>query len=65
MPKIKSHKATQKRFTITKTRKVKRRVAGQNHFNARESGTTTSRKRRDVNAHKSHIKTIKKLIPYD
>ena len=65
MPKIKTHKATVKRFTITKKKKVKRRQAGQGHFNARESGTTTRRKRRDVNAHKSNIKTIKKLIPYN
>ena len=64
MPKIKTHKATAKRFTITKTKKIKRRKAGQDHFNARESGTVTRRKRRDVNAHKSHVKTIKTLIPY-
>jgi len=64
MPKIKTHKATAKRFTITSTKKVKRRKAGQDHFNARESGTVTRRKRRDVNVHKSNIKTIKKLIPY-
>ena len=64
MPKIKTHKATAKRFTITKTKKIKRRKAGQDHFNARESGTITRRKRRDVNAHKSHAKTIRKLIPY-
>ena len=65
MPKIKTHKATAKRFTITKTKKIKRRKAGQGHFNARESGTTTRRKRRDISADKSHIKTIKRLIPYN
>ncbi|MCK4553499.1 50S ribosomal protein L35 [Candidatus Parcubacteria bacterium] len=65
MPKIKTHKATAKRFTITKTKKIKRRKAGQGHFNARESGTITRRKRRDVNAHKSNVKTIKRLIPYN
>jgi len=64
MPKIKTHKATAKRFTITKTKKIKRRKAGQDHFNARESGNITRRKRRDVNAHKSNVKTIRKLIPY-
>lgn len=64
MPKIKTHKATVKRFTITKTKKIKRRKAGQNHFNARESGATTRRKRGDVDAHKSNIKAIKKLMPY-
>lgn len=65
MPKIKTHKATAKRFTITKNKKIKRRKAGQNHFNARESSVVTLRKRRDVSASKSDIKTIKKLIPYN
>ncbi|MEA3464388.1 MAG: 50S ribosomal protein L35 [Patescibacteria group bacterium] len=65
MPKIKTHKATVKRFTITKTKKIKRRKTGQDHFNARESGATTRRKRRDINAHKSNIKTIKALMPYN
>jgi len=65
MPKIKTHKATAKRFTITKNNKIKRRKAGQGHFNARESGVITRNKRRDVDANKSNIKTIKKLIPYN
>lgn len=38
------------------------RQAGQDHFNARESGNVTRRKRRDVNAHRTGIKTIKNLI---
>ncbi|MFH1661759.1 MAG: 50S ribosomal protein L35 [Candidatus Falkowbacteria bacterium] len=65
MPKIKTHKATAKRFTVTKNSKIKRRKAGQGHFNTRESGVTTRSKRRDIDAHKSNIKTIKKLIPYN
>ena len=65
MPKIKTHKATVKRFTITKTNKIKRRKAGQGHFNARESGNIVREKRRDVDAHKSNIKTIKTLMPYN
>jgi len=64
MPKIRTHKATSKRFTITKNKKVIRRKAGQDHFNARESGTITRRKRRDIKAAKSDVKNIKRLIPY-
>ena len=64
MPKIKTHKATVKRFSVTKTKKIKRRKAGQNHFNAKESGNATRKKRRDLKAHKSNIKTIKTLMPY-
>jgi len=64
MPKIKTHKATVKRFRFSGTNKIIRRKAGQDHFNARESNVITRRKRRDVKAHKSSLKTIKKLTPY-
>ena len=64
MPKQKTHKATIKRFRFTGRGKILRRKAGQDHFNARESGIITKRKRRDVKAPKTHLKTIKKLTPY-
>ncbi|MBU0598507.1 50S ribosomal protein L35 [Patescibacteria group bacterium] len=64
MPKLKTHKATIKRFRYTGAKKIRRRKAGQDHFNARESGKITKLKRRDVNAHKTSVKTIKKLTPY-
>jgi len=62
MPKIKTHKATAKRFTITKSGKMKQRKAGQDHFNARESGNTKRNKRRDIDTNKTLTKTIKSLI---
>jgi large subunit ribosomal protein L35 len=65
MPKIKTHKATVKRFRITKNDKIKKRKAGQDHFNSRESGNTTRNKRRDVSAHKVDLKNIKTQIPYN
>ena len=65
MPKIKTHKATAKRFTITKNKKIKQRKAGQDHFNARESGKIKRNKRRDIDTDKSLDKTIKSLIPYN
>ena len=65
MPKIKTHKATVKRFTITKNKKVKQRKAGQAHFNARESGNTKRGKRRDIDTDTSLNKTIKTLMPYN
>lgn len=65
MPKIKTHKATAKRITITKTNKLRQRKTGQDHFNARESGNTVRAKRRDINTSKSYIKTIKQLMPYN
>jgi len=65
MPKIKTHKATAKRFKITKNKKIKQRKAGQGHFNARESGKTKRNKRRDIITDKSVEKTIKMLMPYN
>ena len=62
MPKIKTHKATAKRFTVTKNNKLKARKAGQDHFNARESGKTKRNKRRDINVSRTLEKTIKSLI---
>ena len=64
MPKIKTHKATAKRYTITKNKKIKHRKAGQDHFNAKESGKIKRNKRKDLNAHKTLTKTIKTLMPY-
>ena len=62
MSKIKTHKATAKRFSVTGAKRLKRRKAGQDHFNARESGNVTRNKRRDIGADKTREKTIKKLI---
>jgi ribosomal protein L35 len=59
---MKTHNAIAKRFKITKRGKVLKRAAGQDHFNARESGNTTRKKRRDKKQHESYAKTIKKLV---
>lgn len=48
MPKLKTHKATAKRYKKTRTGKVMKRTAGQNHFNARENGKTGRNKKSDV-----------------
>lgn len=70
MPKLKTHKATVKRFKFSgakkrKAIKITRRKSGQDHFNARESGNTMRNKRRDIKADKTNLKTIKKLTPYN
>lgn len=68
MPKIKTHKATAKRF-IKKRSKAKgltimKRSTGQDHFNSRETGNKTRQKRRDLVMGKTETKTIKQLTPY-
>jgi large subunit ribosomal protein L35 len=64
MPKLKTHKATTKRFYYTGQGKLMRKKAGQDHFNARESGVVTKRKRRHVSADSTTVRTIKMLTPY-
>ena len=59
---MKTHKAMSKRFKVTKTGKVLRRKAGQDHFNSRESGNTTRKKRRDLQQEARFTHNIKKLI---
>jgi large subunit ribosomal protein L35 len=64
MPKIKTHKASAKRYTFTKKGKILHRKSGQGHFNARESSNTTRNKRRDVSASPSFERNIRRLNPY-
>lgn len=64
MPKIKTSKSLKKRFKITKRGKVLHRIAGQDHFNARESGKITLKKRGYQKITKVDSKTVKKLMPY-
>lgn len=61
MPKLKTHKATVKRFIIKKDKIIKRK-AGQDHFNSRESGKITRRKRKDIEISKTDAKIIRRLI---
>ncbi len=65
MPKIKTHKATVKRFKKTGGKKLTQRKGGQDHFNSRESGNTTRKKRLDISTTKTLEKTIKMLTPYN
>ncbi len=64
MPKVKTHKATAKRFRYTSGKRLMRRKAGQDHFNSREAGSTTMKKRRDLRTSGHFDKTIKRLTPY-
>jgi ribosomal protein L35 len=59
---MKTHNAISKRFKVTKGGKILKRAAGQDHYNARESGNTTRKKRRDKTQHPAFAKTIKKLV---
>jgi len=65
MPKIKTHQATAKRYRQTSTKKLMRRKSGQDHFNARDSGNATRRKRLDISINNAFTKTVKTVTPYN
>lgn len=58
MPKLKTKQLVAKRFIITKNKKVLKAAAGQDHFNARDTGKATRNKRRDKKLAPAFIKTV-------
>ncbi len=60
--KLKTHKALAKRLRVTKTGKVMKRHAGQAHFNSRNSGKITRKKRRDHELSGAHAKAVQTLL---
>ncbi len=67
MPKLKTHKTTAKKVKVSggkKSQKLITKHAGQDHFNARESGRVTRHKRRNTEVSKSLEKNIKRQLPY-
>ena len=63
--KKKTHKMTVKRFKVSGQGKFMKRTAGQNHFNSRESGVVTRRKRRDISIAETESRIIHQLMPYN
>lgn len=64
MPKMKTHKATAKRFRVTKNGKIQKRTAGQNHFNARENGKVGRNKKSDVIVSQTLKRVMQVNLPY-
>jgi len=64
MPKLKTRKSIAKRIKITKKGKVLKKRAGQDHFNARESGKVKRNKRRITKMAKANVKNIREQLPY-
>jgi len=65
--KLKTHKMTAKKVKVTKGKKKKKfltKHAGQDHFNARETGKVGRRKRRKKPIAKANQKNIKRQLPY-
>lgn len=62
--KLKTHKSLRKRFRVTAKRRLIRRASGQDHFNARESGKVTKKKRRDRELAPSLQRPVRRALPY-
>ncbi len=62
MPKMKTRKALAKKVKISGSGKVLRRATGQNHFNAKEPGKVTRRKRSDAPLPKAEAKNIRRAL---
>ncbi len=61
--KAKTKKAFAKRIKVTKNGKLLKRHAGQDHFNARDTGKVTKKKRRDTSMSESYRHSLKSLLP--
>jgi len=62
---MKNNKSYSKRLRVTKNGKIIARAPGQNHFNAKESGTGRMRRRRSVTFHNVMSNTDKsRFLPH-
>ncbi len=59
---MKTNKSYTKRIRVTRTGKLVARKAGQNHFNAKQSGSKRSGKRRSI-ALTLTAKVIRRFLP--
>jgi len=59
---MKTNKSYSKRIRVTRTGKLVARKAGQNHFNAKQSGTKRNNKRRPIIISLT-AKVIRRFLP--
>ena len=64
MPKMKTHSGAKKRFSLTKTGKVKRACAYKNHILNKKTTKRKRRLRKGAYADVTNENAIKQLIPY-
>ena len=64
MPKLKTHKGAAKRFSLTKTGKVKRAQAFKRHILTKKPTKRTRNLRKAAYLTGAEGKTMKKLMPY-
>ena len=64
MPKLKTHSGAKKRFSLTKSGKVKRARAYKSHILTKKDTMRTRRLRTTAYADATNVDTVKKMIPY-
>ena len=64
MPKIKTHSGAKKRFSLTKTGKVKRAHAYKSHILNKKTTKRKRNLRKVVMADVTNVAQLKRLIPY-
>jgi len=64
MGKMKTHKATAKRFKISTGGRIMKKRVGQDHFRGLKSGKVRRRLRKYARVSKAEAKTLKRYLPY-
>ena len=64
MPKLKTHSGAKKRFSLTKTGKVKRAHAYKSHILNKKTTKRKRNLRKTVVANVTNVAAVKKMIPY-
>mgnify|MGYP004638644579 CR=1 FL=1 len=64
MPKIKTHSGAKKRFSLTKSGKVKRAHAYKSHILNKKSTKRKRNLRKSAMADVTNVAQVKRLIPY-
>ena len=64
MPKMKTHSGAKKRFTLTKSGKVKRAHAFKSHILTKKTTKRTRNLRKNGYADVTNVDAIREMIPY-
>lgn len=62
MPKMKTHKATAKRFKITGRRKLRRRKQGSSHLRRKKSKRAKRQMRQDIGVAHANVRRVERLL---
>ncbi len=64
MPKLKTNRAANKRFSMTGTGKLKRQKAGKQHILTKKTSDTKRNLRKPGTVDSANLKAARKMLPY-